>query len=660
MTNIDSLHHLFGLASSCSDSELRRAYCQALHEHHPDKNPDRVEAATLKTRELNEAYAILREHRVACRAGPQGARGWQGVTGSVEGMEFGIHFGFRGVDLDAIAARKAGFRTEWERFQQEPTDPKCALELIHAAFQAERQDSVQSMLLNPILIDSASLLLSCIGGDEVWETLIRWADFLQHNQRAGDALQILDDALDMGKPSHSVREKLRALHYSLAQHKDPTTGRKPAPEVRIHHLSHILELGFRYEYVHKLLAEAYHDCGDDEQARAHLSEAYRINPALSGAVRISRALGFSQQGRPATAKRRARRKYKYSRPEQISSPSQIRERAQQEDWTYILGFANPEDNSPPVLPKSRNTLREIAKCLGKCDQPQAREALATLLQSTDYWDVRESAIASLSTIGDNRTLKSLQTHEPGNTREYSQLKACFSYLEERMHSQLTGGVRFSSPKKLMVQAETAFAAANYGKARLLLENVLARIEPRHRLRKDAVALLGRCCNEMRDTRTAVDLVKPVLAEFTGESRQRIAEDLTLWLWNELVFAAYDPADDKDYLLALNLHLDLALASETPEGTLGNLRRLTRWLEMLGAGASADWIRREISTQAPGTGYVDKHSREHYVRAVELSAYLGQELAAFDKHLKATTSCKLRQFFEGPQAIDRARMLLDDT
>jgi len=57
--------------------------------------------------------------------------------------------------------------------------------------------------------------------------------------------------------------------------------RKPVPGIRIKHLIRILELGFNHDYIYILLAEAYHELRNNEQARVYLEQAYKINPLLS-------------------------------------------------------------------------------------------------------------------------------------------------------------------------------------------------------------------------------------------------------------------------------------------------------------------------------------------------------------------------------------------
>lgn len=491
MTNTASLYKLFGVPPTCTDDELRRAYCHAVLDHHPDRNPHQIETATVKTQQLISAYEELKKRRGSQTAASQSIASEYGIKITVEGHEFTVQFSFEGVvDIKDIANRKATFRNEWERFRLNPSDPISALRLVHVAFRAEQQDSCRNLLLNPILVDSASLLLKLVQKDDACETLIKWSGVLQHSEKAREAIQILEDAFATGMALSSVADELRSLHYSWAQYADPITGSKATPDVRIEHLHRILELGFKDDYIYKFMAEAYHDLGDDEQARAYLRQAYELNPGLSGAVRISRALGFSQSSKPSSRKTNSPSKYKYSRPEQIPSSAQIHEWTQKGNWDAVIEYANPHDYSVRILSKARETLRQIAGSLKSCDSPKAIEALTTLLNFNYYWDVSEAAMTSLSEIGDIHTLDLLEQFRAGNSRGYAHLEACISYLRARTSNQRSL-VTKAAPQVLLTQAEEAFAKENYGQARMVLENLLANIEQSDSIYLGAMVLLAR-------------------------------------------------------------------------------------------------------------------------------------------------------------------------
>ncbi|MCY1406261.1 Co-chaperone protein DjlA [compost metagenome] len=60
---------VLGVTAASEPAEIKRAYRRLLNQHHPDKlsgsgaNPSRIAAATEKTREIQAAYAVVRQRR---------------------------------------------------------------------------------------------------------------------------------------------------------------------------------------------------------------------------------------------------------------------------------------------------------------------------------------------------------------------------------------------------------------------------------------------------------------------------------------------------------------------------------------------------------------------------------------------------------------------
>jgi hypothetical protein len=304
----EKLYKIFGVPATCTDEELHKAFLARIFEIHPDRNVDRVQDATRRAQTLTSTYTELKglraklSNRVAHAYHPSKEVYF---TEEIEGIQFTVLLSESfGVNLQDIKERRNRFRETWEDFQRNKSDPLQALLLIHAAFEAGRFDSVRSLLVDHSLIDLASLLLTHVDARSACHTLISWADLLWSAKRGREAVQILEDVVDSGRAQTienglsitllNIPGGLRRFHYRWAQYVDPVTGVKPTPKVRIFHLNRVVELGFRFGYIFKFLAEAYHDLGDDEQALAYLTQAWQIDPNLSGAVRISKALGLSK------------------------------------------------------------------------------------------------------------------------------------------------------------------------------------------------------------------------------------------------------------------------------------------------------------------------------------------------------------------------------
>jgi hypothetical protein len=249
-----------------------------------------------------------------------------------------------------------------------------------------------------------------------------------------------------------------------------------------------------------------------------------------------------------------------------------------------------------------------------------------------------ASVSSLAQIGDHNTLKLLQTTFSSNGREDACLQNAISYLQSRIQNKLSTTFD-TSISKLIGHAKEAITQQDYGQARFLLENVATNIDQSHKSCLEIASLLAQTYAEMDEPAKAINLIKPILINWPIKSNRKIYEELTNWLWSYLVFEEYDPTNDEEYLLALNIHFELVLATKKPDETLGNLRRLTRWMELLGEGDMAQWIRSLIRIAAPGTWYVDNHNREQYIRQVQLSSNLREQLITFHERIRTDTPKK---------------------
>lgn len=535
------LYQTFSLSPDCSDDELRQAYRRLLFLNHPDLNPRNIEEATRRTQEINEAYTTLKEYREN-----PGTFAVDSPNGISVRVGFSFNLGLQ-IDLKDIARRKDDFHKAFDNFRNHPTDTLAALRLIHASFEAERYKELRELLKHPVLIDASVILIKLYGIEKAANPLIRWADQLRQMNLIEQGLQILEDSYSAGMAEEPILDELRSFHYSIAQGYQTEDKKKPEPSIRIKHLSRILDLGFQLDYIYKLLAEAYFEAGDTINALSKLKRAYEINPELTGAVKISRALGILPQQEQRSRSKSAKANYVYNHPEQIPHPSQIRIWASEGSWDKIIAFADLNSYSPRIIPSARSTIRQIAASLGDCPDTKAKDLICAL-QGSVYWDVRDACKASLD---------------------------------------------------------------RWGKG-----------------------------------------IKPQLVSEPFTDQQKDIEEI---LWNMLVFETYHPASDDKYETVITYLADRTLTSNTPSEVLGSLRKLTRWLEMLGLGEMAQWIRDLIRREAPGTNYVDSHDRENYLQKVQISENLQTKINPILDNVKIYASGKLAQVLASQMPLKKSNI-----
>lgn len=581
---------------------------------------------------------------------------------------------FSGIDLEYIAKRRNTFRVVWEKFRENPSDLTAALRLIHAVFRVEQQEAIKSVLINPVAIGFAPLLLSLeleekeeddddeeeeddddndlsytLGKEKASETLIEWKQFLFSERKVNEGIEILENALKTGLDLPSIKSELYHSHYAWAQYEDPITNAKAKPAVRIEHLRRVIELGGTHDYIYKFMAEAYHENGDDEQARIHLSHAYKLNPELSGAIKISKALGFPQ-GTKAQSSTPKSSEYKYSKPAQIPSHEQINEWKKKGEWNNILEYANPYDYFPKILPKARELLCQIADSLGSCADSKSINALIVLLNIGYYWDVSFAAMTSLSKVGDEKVLAVLEKFETRTIGGRAILDESISYLKKRISYQ-TSSNNAVTPQELLDQSKKAFFKdENYQQARILLESLLPRIDKSDSKYLDVVILLARSCAETRDYGKAFELIKSIFSVLPEKYQKPLAQEMASWFWSDLGFREYSPASDSDYCFALQVDIEAVLAENDAGEALYKLKSLTRNLEQLGAGSTIELIRTLIRTEAPGSRYVD-HDRGNYIRKTNLSPVMKDFFAKFDEVIKTSITVKIQKMLEGIELSD---------
>jgi tetratricopeptide (TPR) repeat protein len=147
-------------------------------------------------------------------------------------------------------------------------------------------------------------------------------------------------------------------------------------------------------------------------------------------------------------------------------------------------------------------------------------------------------------------------------------------------------------------------------------------------------------------------IKPQLVSEPSTDQHKDIEEI---LWNMLVFETYHPASDDKYETVITYLADFTLTSNNPSEVLGSLRKLTRWLEMLGLGEMAQWIRDLIRREAPGTYYVDNHDRENYVQKVQISENLQTKINPILENVKIYAPSKLAQVLASQMHLKKSNI-----
>lgn len=75
-------YDLLGIAPSATPTEIKKAFRKASLEHHPDKNPDDQEAASIRFQEISAAYEVLSDDDARAAYDRYGAEGMKGGGGA--------------------------------------------------------------------------------------------------------------------------------------------------------------------------------------------------------------------------------------------------------------------------------------------------------------------------------------------------------------------------------------------------------------------------------------------------------------------------------------------------------------------------------------------------------------------------------------------------
>lgn len=151
-TNKD-YYKILGVAKGASDKEIKDAYRKLVMQHHPDKNPGNPEAAN-KTKEINEAYSVLKDAKSRAQYDMMGQGGGNfnrgggnsGGGGGFGGFDFSDIFGGTAEGFDDIFANimrggaQGGATARASSQNLRGDDLRCDTELtLEEAFKGKKQ-----------------------------------------------------------------------------------------------------------------------------------------------------------------------------------------------------------------------------------------------------------------------------------------------------------------------------------------------------------------------------------------------------------------------------------------------------------------------------------------------------------------------------------------
>jgi hypothetical protein len=652
---IQKYYDALEIEAGCSDEELRQAYRRLMLAHHPDKHPNAIDVATARTQRISEAYYLLVRNRATQETETE-ATGW------------GISFAIPERDiLSGIRSTKAELRLAWQRYTEATDDPFAALKLIAAAATANRLRTVERLARDSTLIALAPALLQVLDGDRAADVLIAWSQLLTEVDEAGPAIQLLEDAFteSVGRNGHrpvpigrdgetreslpvrmrqlqerwegqqqsvyKLKATLQDLHYRAAQGYLAPDGKRPSSPDRLRHLERLVALGRDFGYVHKLMAEAAHDLGDDELAKKHLTRAYELEPQLSGAVKISRALGFPVAQTPGD-KQAPKASFRFREPGDIPPVRTVEKWAFNSEWEPLVEAATVSLYNPRILAKARATLRHGAYWLHRAGKERAETPLM-LLCSCIYWDVRQAAMMSLARIGDSGTAKFLRRLPAESGNDVAMRQESLEFLNARMRWAVSVALSVETLEELQATGRhlDCAAASQVWLGRNSLEGEQGQ----------RVALLhAGSSSALRMHEHSYHALKPMLGSLQDRLQEDAAAVIRDGIWSVAFGRPYEQELEEDYLLLTRTLFSRAAASDSIESCLASLHRITRWMEIIGDRQTGQWIRDLVRREAPGTGFANEHDRVNYVRAANWSPRFAEQHAHVVEPFKQRILAKL--------------------
>ncbi len=266
MPNLD--HYLtLDVDYKASDEEIKQAFRRLAKKFHPDKNPGEEKEAERRFKQIIEAYKVLSNHKSrAC---------YDQILESSQDIILNKHRN----DLQKRAKKDNSYLCRLILFELINQNPQKALEIYDRLIAENPFFSFDKYISEADMRDCEFLLAEAYHKKgELWE-----------------AARLYEKVLEMEKKKAYFRNFAQEIRLMLKDvYLQFIVKAKNSEEITIN-IKKLLSLELPKSglaQIYKKAAESYYCIGDINSAKKSLERAFKENPKLTGAKRISKKLGI--------------------------------------------------------------------------------------------------------------------------------------------------------------------------------------------------------------------------------------------------------------------------------------------------------------------------------------------------------------------------------
>jgi curved DNA-binding protein CbpA len=266
--SIPDHYTILKIESNASDEEIKQAFRHLAKKFHPDKNPGGEKAAEQKFKQVLTAYKVLcnRKSRDMYDRMLKTNRANRWVTG-------------RRDNLRRKAKSDTAYLCQLILCELLERNAKIALEMYENLISKKLYFSLDPYMSDADIRDCEFLL----------------AEAYHQMGRLSEAARLYEKVLERERESAHFRGFAQEIRLMLKDVYIQRIAKANCSEEVLINMEKILTLDLsrrEVAWVYKKAAEAYYRANDMDSAIRTLRRAFRINPKLAGAKRISRKLGI--------------------------------------------------------------------------------------------------------------------------------------------------------------------------------------------------------------------------------------------------------------------------------------------------------------------------------------------------------------------------------